>query len=129
MHHTREIPREVWSDYLTLLSSITQAQCVRIEAGSPEIGEQTLAQRLPLIDISFEEKGSGQGSVEVTVGRPGEEITHRILHPDRIYADESENGELECLDIEDEEHTKTLIFFEPAEAFAESSDRWSSPPL
>ena len=116
MHYTREVPREVWSDYLTLLSSITQAQCVRIEAGSADFGEQPLAQRLPLVDISFEEKGSGKGSVEVTVGRPGEEITHRILHPGRIYADESESGELECLDIEDEERTKTLIFFEPTHA-------------
>lgn len=123
MHHTREIPRDVWSDYLTLLSSINRAQCVRIEAGGPDIGEQTLAQRLPLLDISLEEKGSSQGSIEVTVGRPGEEITHRILHPERIYADEDESGELECLDIEDGEHTKTLIFFEPAQAMEEDVER------
>ncbi len=122
MHYTREVPREVWSDYLTLLSSITQAQCVRIEAGSTDFGEQTLAQRLPLVDISFEEKGSGKGSVEVTVGRPGDEITHRILHPGRLYADESESGELECLAIEDEEGTKTLIFFEPSYAYRESTE-------
>jgi hypothetical protein len=127
MHHTREVPREVWSDYLTLLSSITQAQCVRIEAGSLELGEQLLAQRLPLVDISFEEKGSGKDTIEVTVGRPGEEITHRILHPGHIYADESESGELECLAIEDEERTKTLIFFEPAEAYRESSEFAPAP--
>lgn len=122
MHHTREIPREVWSDYFTLLSGITRSQCVRIEAGSTEIGEQQLAQRLPLIDISFVEKGSGRDAIEVTVGRPGEEITHRIFHPERIYADESESGELECLDIENEGHTKTIIFFEPTRALDELSD-------
>jgi hypothetical protein len=119
MHHTREIPREVWSDYLTLLSGMTRRQWVRIEAASADIGEQTLAQRLPLIDISFVEKGSGRGAIELMVGRPGEEITHRIFHPERIYADESESGELECLDIEDEERTKTLIFFEPVQAMEE----------
>ena len=121
MHHTREIPREVWSDYLTLLSGITRSQWVRIEAGSTDIGEQPLAQRLPLIDIDFVEKGSGRDAIEVTVGRPGEEITHRIFHPDHIYADESESGELECLDIEDAERTKTLIFFEPVQAMDELS--------
>ena len=121
MHHTRESPREVWSDYLTLLSSITRAQGVRIEASSPEIGEQPLAQRLPLIDLSFVEKGSDRGAIEITVGRPAEEITHRIFHPGRIYADESESGELECLDIEDEEHAKTLIFFEPSQVMDELS--------
>jgi hypothetical protein len=121
MHHTREIPREVWSDYLNLLSSITRSQWVRIEAASVEIGEQPLAQRLPLIDISFVEKGSDKGAIEVMVGRPGEEITHRIFKPDHIYADESESGELECLDIEDAERTKTIIFFEPAQAIDELS--------
>ncbi len=121
MHHTREIPREVWSDYLTLLSSMNRTQSVRIEAGGMQLGEQQLAQRLPLLSISLEEKGSGQGTIEVTVGRPGEEITHRIFHPTRLYADESESGELECLDIEDAEHTKTLIFFEPAQAIDELS--------
>jgi hypothetical protein len=121
MHHTREIPREVWADYFTLLSGIARSQCVRIEADSTDIGEQQLAQRLPLIDISFVEKGSSRDAIEVTVGRPGEEITHRIFHPDRIYADESESGELECLDIEDSEHTKTIIFFEPTGAVDELS--------
>jgi len=121
MHHTREIPREVWSDYLTLLSGITRSQWVRIEAGSTDIGEQPLAQRLPLIDITFVEKGSGRDAIELTVGREGEEITHRIFHPDHLYADESESGELECLDIEDTEHTKTLIFFEPVQAIDELS--------
>lgn len=121
MHHTREIPREVWSEYLSLLNGMTRSQWVRIEAGSSDFGEQPLAQRLPLVDISFVEKGSDQGAIEITVGRPGEEITHRILHPERIYADESESGELECLDIEDEERTKTLIFFEPIQAIDELS--------
>jgi hypothetical protein len=122
MHHTREIPREVWSDYLTLLSGITRSQWVRIEAASTDIGEQPLAQRLPLIDINLVEKGSGRDAIEITVGRPGEEITHRIFHPDHLYADESESGELECLDIEDAERTKTLIFFEPVQAMDELSE-------
>ncbi|HVG58759.1 MAG TPA: DUF5335 family protein [Hyalangium sp.] len=121
MHHTREIPREVWSDYLILLSGMTRSQWVRIETASTDIGEQPLAQRLPLIEISFVEKGSDRGAIEITVGRPGEEITHRIFHPERIYADESESGELECLDIEDAERTKTLIFFEPMQAMDELS--------
>jgi hypothetical protein len=112
-HHTREIPREVWSDYLTLLSSIERDHRVRVEAAGPELGEQTVAASLPLVDISVEEKGSDEGAIEVTVGRPGEEITHRILHPEHVWAEESDSGEIECLDIEDSDHVKTLIYFEP----------------
>ncbi|MFP2924472.1 DUF5335 family protein [Pyxidicoccus sp. 3LG] len=115
MHHTREIPREGWADYLALLSSLERDHWVRIETENPDIGDQPVASRLPLVEIGLEEKGSDMGAVEIIVGRPGDELTHRILKPDHIYADESESGELECLDIEDAEHGKTLIFFEPAQ--------------
>ncbi|QSQ20806.1 DUF5335 family protein [Pyxidicoccus parkwayensis] len=116
MHHTREIPREGWADYLALLSNLEKDHWVRIETESPDLGEQPLASRLPLIEIGLEEKGSDAGAVEIIVGRPGDEITHRVSMPDHIYADESESGELECLDIEGSDHVKTLIFFEQANA-------------
>lgn len=119
MHHTREIPREGWADYLALLSSLERDHWVRIETASPDMGEQPLASRLPLVEIALEEKGSDKGTVEIIVGRPGDEITHRITAPDHIYADESESGELECLDIEGADHVKTLIFFEQPSASGE----------
>ncbi|MFY1827301.1 DUF5335 family protein [Myxococcus fulvus] len=110
--HTREIPREGWADYLALLSNMEKEQPVRIEVEGMELGDQPLASGLPLVEISLEEKGSGRGVVEIIVGGPGGEITHRIPKPDHIYADESESGELECLDIESsEDNTKTLIYF------------------
>jgi hypothetical protein len=113
MHQTREIPRDAWADYLTLLSSIEQDHHVRIEAVTQEYGDQSVAGSRPLLDISLEEAGSAQGSIEVTVGHPGEEFTHRIAHPEHVWAGESEQGDLECLDIEDADHVKTLIYFEP----------------
>lgn len=113
MHHTREIPRDGWFDYLSRVASSEREHLVRIEAAGAEMGDQPVAERLPLVDIELEKKGSDSGVIEVTVGRPGDEITHRILAPDHIYADEGENGELECIDIEDRDHVKTLIYFEP----------------
>ncbi|QRK12047.1 DUF5335 family protein [Archangium violaceum] len=121
MHHTREIPREGWADYLSLLSAIERDHQVRIHAGSPELGDQTVAGSLPLVDIALEEKGSEEGSIEVTVGNPGEALTHRISHPEHLWAEESDSGELECLDIEDSDHVKTLIYFEPQELLDEAS--------
>jgi hypothetical protein len=117
MHHTREIPRDGWFDYLSRVARSEREHLVRIEATSSELGDQPLAQRLPLVDIALDIKGSDAGAIEVTVGRPGDEITHRIMKPDHLYADEGENGELECLDIEDLDHVKTLIFFEPESGF------------
>lgn len=115
MHHTREIPRDTWSDYLSRVAHKEEGHLVRIEATSSDLGDQPVVQRLPLMDIELAKKGSDKGAIELTikVGRPGEEFTHRILKPDHIYADEGESGELECLDIEDLDRVKTLIYFEP----------------
>jgi len=121
MHHTREIPREGWADYLLLLSTIERDQQVRIQAEGPQLGDQTVAWSLPLVEISVEEKGSDAGAIEVTVGRPGEELTHRIARPEHVRAGESDSGELECLDIEDADHVKTLIYFESRELLEEAS--------
>ncbi|HYO70617.1 MAG TPA: DUF5335 family protein [Archangium sp.] len=121
MQHTREIPREGWADYLLLLSTIERDQQVRIQAEGPELGDQTVVWNLPLVEIAVEEKGSDEGAIEVTVGHPGEELTHRILRPVRVWAEESDTGELECLDIEDEDHVKTLIHFESRELRDEAS--------
>lgn len=121
MHHTREIPRERWADYLLLLSTVERDQQVRIQAEGPELGDQPVAWNLPLVEIFVEEKGSEEGAIEVTVGHPGEEFTHRIARPVHVWAEESDNGELECLDIEDEDHVKTLIYFEARELLEETS--------
>lgn len=114
MHKTREIPRDKWSDYLSRVASTERDHLVRIEAAGRDLGDQPIAQDLPLMHIELEEKGSDKGAIEVSVkvGKPGQEFTHRILKPDHIYAEEKENGELECLDIEDKDHLKTLIYFE-----------------
>ncbi len=113
MYHTREIPRDGWADYLSLVSTIERDHWVRVEAEVPNLGEQTVTERLPLVDISLAEKGSEEGAIQVTVGRPGEEITHRIPEPAHVYAAESESGEIECIDIHGSDQLKTLIFFEP----------------
>ena len=115
MHQTREIPREGWAAYLAGLSRHEHGHAVRIELENEGLGAQHLAERLPLRAISWEPRGSEAGAISVQVGRDGEELTHWIGAPTRVYAEESEDGELACLDIETgaEPGSKTLVFFEP----------------
>lgn len=118
MHNTREIPREKWSDYLSRVARTERDHIVRIEAAGRDLGDQPIAKDLPLRDIELEQKGSDKGAIEVSVklGQPGEEFTHRILKPDHIYVEEKDSGELECLNIEDKDHLKTLIYFKEPSA-------------
>ena len=114
MKETQEIPRERWSDYLNALSNRTKDLPVRIEVEGQDLGDQTLAQQLPLVGISCELKGSEKNAIEVTLGRKEQgssNITHMIENPEHIYVEESDGGKVRCLDIETRAKVKTLIFF------------------
>ncbi|MDC0707158.1 DUF5335 family protein [Stigmatella sp. ncwal1] len=111
-HSNQEIPRDQWASYLVGISQQDQIPWVRVESIDPDTGDQPLADRLPLKEISLETKGSDSGAVQIIVGREGEELTHRILNPEHIFAELDEaSGVLECLEI-GEKSGKTLIFFE-----------------
>ncbi|WP_375756077.1 DUF5335 family protein [Corallococcus exercitus] len=111
-HINQEVPREQWASYLAGISKQAATQWVRVESIDADTGDQPLADRLPLVEISLEKKGSDSGAVQIIVGREDERITHRILEPDLLIAElDSQSGALECLEI-GERGGKTLIFFE-----------------
>lgn len=114
MAHThKEISQHEWARYFAGIVRKDRTLWVRVESVTSETGDQALADRLPLVDISFETKGADSGAVQIILGREGDEITHRILNPSRVFAELDEmSGDLECLEI-GEEDGKTLIFFEP----------------
>ncbi|EPX63567.1 hypothetical protein D187_005974 [Cystobacter fuscus DSM 2262] len=117
-HINQEIPREQWADYLARISKQEHDEWVRVESISPEMGDQPLSERLPLVDIMLETKGSEAGAVQIIVGRENESITHRILEPERLVAELNGNGGvLECLEICERGNGKTLIFFERTSVF------------
>ncbi|RKH65841.1 DUF5335 family protein [Corallococcus aberystwythensis] len=111
-HITETIPREQWASYLAGISKQDATQWVRVESIDADSGDQPLADRLPLVEISLETKGSDSGAVQIIVGRENERITHRILEPDHLAAElDGDSRVLECLEI-GERGGKTLIFFE-----------------
>lgn len=116
MSRTREIPREEWKPYFESLNRHEHPHRVRLEVESSSLGEQPLAESVPLRFIDLEPRGSAAGAIEVTVGREGEAFTHLVEDTRRVYVEEDDQGEPECIDLESDEQGKTLIFFEPSGA-------------
>lgn len=89
---TREIPREAWSQYLATVSGLRAQHPVKVRVDGAEIGDQVLAECLPLVGISLEEKGSEADAIELTVAGPAgyDNLTHLIEHRvginTRVYA-------------------------------------------
>lgn len=108
---TNEIPKQVWSLYLDEIADRMEGHAVRIELVGRDIGAQPLTRVMSLRGIELVEKGSAQGTIELELGEEGQ-FDHLVLHPKRVFARSARGGEVESLDIEDENDTKTLITFD-----------------
>jgi uncharacterized protein DUF5335 len=112
MGRTIEIPRETWAVYFDNLNKRALREPVRIEVENRDIGDQELTRRLPLVEIDLETKGSEAGDIEVTVGDERREFMHHIDNAVRVYLKVDDDGNIDCLAIEDQDNGKTLLFFE-----------------
>ncbi|AKJ00908.1 hypothetical protein ATI61_112171 [Archangium gephyra] len=112
MGRTIEIPRETWAVYFDNLTRRALSEPVRIEVENRDIGDQELTRRLPLVGIDLETKGSEAGDIEVTVGDERRELLHHIDDAVRVYLKVDDEGNIDCLEIEDRDNGKTLLFFE-----------------
>lgn len=113
MSRTREIPRREWQKYLDDLSRRERDHGVRIELDEKDQGSQIVAGKMPLLGISCETKGSQAGALDISVTRSNgqDEFTHRLEGTRRIYAEEADDGHIQCLDIENDSG-RTLIYFD-----------------
>lgn len=114
MRENQEIPKEHWANYLDALSNREKNRAVNVRVEGVEYGDQPLSRGMNLVGISCEEKGSEKDAVEITLacGEFNENITHMVRHPEHIYIEEGDDGQVKVVDIEDVDHVKTLIFFD-----------------
>ncbi|HYO51417.1 DUF5335 family protein [Archangium sp.] len=120
MGRTIEIPRQTWTVYFDGLNKRALGQPIRIEVENRDIGDQEMVRRLPLLGFDLETKGSEAGDMEVTVGDERQEFMHHIDDPTRVYLLVDDEGNIDCIEIEDQDDGKTLIFFEGSGVPAQS---------
>ena len=114
MTRTREIARNEWKSFTDDLSRKEQDHPVHIEVVGREVGDEELNNPMALVGLSLEEKGSEEDAIDIMLGRPSGDstLTHRVPHATRMLTLEKDDGVLECLDIEDADTGRTLVFFD-----------------
>ena len=97
---TREVPFGEWATQLSAVSASLSGEPVRIWVDAKGIGHRVVAGPLPLLGMSYVEKGSEAAAIEVTLGEkddPTGHYTHLIDRPARFYIQETEDGSPQCL--------------------------------
>lgn len=119
MEHLKShpIPIGQWSVRLAALSESLSGEQARIWVDAEGLGHRLVAGPLPLVGVSYIEKGSEAAAIEVTLGEqddPLAHFTHMIDRPARVYMQETEAGDPRCLWIESEgaERSETLVCFD-----------------
>jgi hypothetical protein len=109
-----EIKKEDWANFLNTLGKRRFEWRTRIEVVSSEIGDQILADGLPLNGFTVEKKGD-QMLIDISVGESRDaHQTHNIKNPLRVAYLPADDQHGDVIDIEEEDGTKTLItFIEP----------------
>lgn len=114
---TEEFPTERWQSRLEGLTREARERPMSIRVEGPNVGDQVLAEFLPLVAISLESKGTEKGAVEIIAEHPnGGHLTHLINNPEHIYLARYNDRQVLCLDIEDRRGVKTLVFLRQSSA-------------
>lgn len=109
-----EIKKENWAHFFDTLGKRRFEWKTKIEVLSSEIGDQVLADGLPLNGFTVETKGD-QMLIDISVGEKTDaHQTHNIRNPVKVAYLPADDQHGDVIDIEEADGTKTLItFIEP----------------
>jgi uncharacterized membrane protein len=81
----RTIPQAEWRTYFDGLTSVLIGKRAEVEAASLELGDQIVAERVPLLGVTYDPHGQ---VLDVVLGG----LDHRISRPQEILVQEGPSG-------------------------------------
>jgi hypothetical protein len=108
----KQIKRAGWLAFADKFSRENQGRPVGVEIVSQALGDESMAERIPLIAIDFDPQG--QGTVLITVGQGEETMTHTIPAPETVWLRNDPDGRALALEIIAGNQIKAILRFEDA---------------
>jgi hypothetical protein len=81
----RTVPKSEWRQYFDRMSKALLGKWAEIEVASPEIGDQIVAEWIPMIGVTYDSKDD---LLDVALDR----TDHLVYHPKEIVVEESAGG-------------------------------------
>ncbi len=106
----QEIPREQWKAFFDDLSREHEAGQISVEVRGDGLPQQDAITQMTLIGISYEDKGSGAGRIDVMVGNDTDtNSSHTIATPTTVKIENRTGGDIDTLLIDGEEGEPTTL--------------------
>jgi hypothetical protein len=100
---SRDLQPSEWRPFFDGVSSVLLGKSAAIEVASLGLGDQILAERVPMLGISYD---SHADRLDLMLDR----TSHVIEHPERVAVDESASGvtRIAIMDRDGQRHVVTL---------------------
>lgn len=105
-----QIERGNWLAFADQFSEENQGRPVSIEVVGEAVGEEPLAEKIPLMALDYDP--GDQGEILITVNRDDEIFTHTIAGPTAIWLERSDDGKAIALEVVAEDESRTILRFE-----------------
>lgn len=123
---SREIPERSWLAYLTSLAGLYRGWRVTIEVLSEDLGDQRVANGLPLQGLSFEIAGSEAGDILIEAGDLPDFLIHHVDHPRIMRVASTRPGFETDIEFESDDGTITLVVLQCPLLLPPGASRWGA---
>jgi hypothetical protein len=106
----KQINRAGWPAFADQFSQNNQGRPVCVEVASQILGDETMAEKAPLVAIDFDPQG--QGTILITVGQGETTMTHTIPVPETVWLRSDQKGKASALEIIARDKSQTILRFE-----------------
>jgi hypothetical protein len=98
-----------WPQALAEFSALHEGWLVSVDVIDPAIGAQPEVREIPLIGVAVEPHRAGGLITIAAASRDGEQITHTIHSPTRVWIERTDQGADVAMQIESAEGRKTIL--------------------
>ena len=105
------IPTEEWSDFFTTFSNDTRGRQVSIQVLDTESGDTGVVDKGNLLAVDYDPANKGNDIV-VTCGTDKIDASHTIGAPEELWRAQLDSGEINALEIIDQNKNQTIIIIE-----------------
>ena len=107
---TRDIPQAQWQTFFDDFSKRHEGWRVLIKVEGKDLGDQTEADGLPFLGISYVGQGTGAGTIDIGFGnKPDAFGSHAVDRPWRVHVADTDGGAEADIQIESADGIKTLV--------------------
>jgi len=108
---TKEIPTESWEDWCVTFTNGNRGRLISsIELVGHEIGDEPLAEGVPLVAIDYDPVHKGN-DVVISYGQEAAPTRHLIQAPVRLRQAQDAHGLVVSLEIENQNGRRTILSF------------------